>query len=461
MPSPPALTGVTWTCAGAGGGSCSVAAGSGNINTTVDVPVGATVTFSASGTIAPDAVGVLVNTATVTPGPGASDPSSANNTDADSLTPQVDLVITKAGPASVVPGAPLVYTITVTNNGPSNASECRRQRSHADRAGIRLERRRLHDAVPLCSGDAAGRNHTNDHRDLHGADRRVGAGPNREYRGGDHDDDRTPIRRTTRATFETTVNLDADVEVTKSVLPANVLVGDTVVVTVNALNRGPNPASGVEVTDNLPAGLQFVSATTTQGSLRPGDRPVDGWFASGQRDCAARYHRHSYVTRIDHESHRQDRPERARSEHRQRFVLRHDQRRPRCRCVDRQNGRSKQPARRHDRDLHGARGERRAERRDRGDDRRHAAGGPDVRVGDRVAGLVQTPLPACGRSVRSALALAVTQLSRWWRRSIRRARSRTTPPSHRRIRSIRTRSTTTMRRRSMLRPMPTCESRKP
>ena len=261
----PALTGVTWTCAGAGGGSCSVAAGSGNINTTIDVPVGATVTFSASGTIAPDAVGVLVNTATVTPGPGASDPSSANNTDADTLTPQVDLAITKAGPASVVPGAPLVYTITVTNSGPSNARNV--VVNDPTPTGLEFVSNAGDCTTPFpCALGTL----------LVGAARTITA-TFTVPTGVSVPDPivNTAVVTTTTpdtnasnntATFEARLNRDADVEVTKSVLPANVRVGDSVVVTVNALNRGPNPASGVEVTDNLPAGLQFVSASTTQGA---------------------------------------------------------------------------------------------------------------------------------------------------------------------------------------------------
>ena len=117
---PAVLTGVTWTCAGTGGGVCPPS-GSGSINASVTVPVGGTVTFTATGTVSAAAVGVLVNTASVAPPPGASDPSSANNTDSDTLTPQADLAITKTGPASVVAGTNVVYTITVTNTGPSNA----------------------------------------------------------------------------------------------------------------------------------------------------------------------------------------------------------------------------------------------------------------------------------------------------------------------------------------------------
>ena len=38
------------------------------------------------------------------------------------VTASADLQITKTGPASVVPGTTVVYTITVTNAGPSDAA---------------------------------------------------------------------------------------------------------------------------------------------------------------------------------------------------------------------------------------------------------------------------------------------------------------------------------------------------
>ena len=59
---------------------------------------------------------------------------------------------------------------------------------------------------------------------------------------------------------------NADVEVTKVVPASDVLVGDEIVITINALNHGPNPATGIEITDQLPAGFDFVSASATQGA---------------------------------------------------------------------------------------------------------------------------------------------------------------------------------------------------
>ena len=77
-----------------------------------------------TGLIAANATGLLVNTATVTAPAGAVDGDTTNNTATSSvtLTPSADLQITKAGPATAVAGTNVVYTITVTNAGPSDAT---------------------------------------------------------------------------------------------------------------------------------------------------------------------------------------------------------------------------------------------------------------------------------------------------------------------------------------------------
>lgn len=58
----------------------------------------------------------------------------------------------------------------------------------------------------------------------------------------------------------------ADLEVTKSVNSATINCGSTPVYTITVKNNGPADASGVVVTDLLPAGLVFASASATQGS---------------------------------------------------------------------------------------------------------------------------------------------------------------------------------------------------
>jgi uncharacterized repeat protein (TIGR01451 family) len=122
---PPTFTNVTFTATATGGATGFTASGSGNINDTVTMPMGSTITYLATGTILASATGSLTNTATVTPPANLNDPDPTNNTatDTDTLTPQADLSILKTdGSATAVPGTNVVYTITVTNNGPSTVT---------------------------------------------------------------------------------------------------------------------------------------------------------------------------------------------------------------------------------------------------------------------------------------------------------------------------------------------------
>jgi uncharacterized repeat protein (TIGR01451 family) len=122
---PAIVSGATWTCVPSAGGSCT-ASGTGNVNDSVAIPAGGSVTYTVVASIAPSASGNLVNTATVAAPPGATDPSSGNNsaTDTDAQgAPVVDLGITKSdNVASYTPGTATTYTIVVTNAGPGNAA---------------------------------------------------------------------------------------------------------------------------------------------------------------------------------------------------------------------------------------------------------------------------------------------------------------------------------------------------
>ncbi len=111
-----------WTCAGSAGGVCAAAAGTGGLATAATLPPGATVTYSLTADIAAGASGTVANTATVAAPVGVVDTDATDNssTDTDTLTPSVDLSITKTdGVAAVVPGTSTTYTITVANSGPS------------------------------------------------------------------------------------------------------------------------------------------------------------------------------------------------------------------------------------------------------------------------------------------------------------------------------------------------------
>ncbi|HWQ32378.1 MAG TPA: FG-GAP-like repeat-containing protein [Blastocatellia bacterium] len=84
-----------------------------------------------------------------------------------------------------------------------------------------------------------------------------------------------PLRSTRVATeaFITKLAVNSDLSVSLSDQPDPVMVGNTLTYTLTVTNNGPDIATGVTVTDTLPAGATFVSATASQGSCS-GSGPV-------------------------------------------------------------------------------------------------------------------------------------------------------------------------------------------
>jgi uncharacterized repeat protein (TIGR01451 family) len=70
----------------------------------------------------------------------------------------------------------------------------------------------------------------------------------------------------TSASAVTTVRAAADLSLTGSDSPDPVLAGEQLTYTLTAQNAGPQEATGVTLTDTLPAGVTFESATPTQGT---------------------------------------------------------------------------------------------------------------------------------------------------------------------------------------------------
>ncbi len=120
---PANITGVTWTAVYVGTGSTGPASSSGNLNAAVNLAAAGSVTFTLTGTILSSAAGNLVNTATVAAPIGFTDTNPNNNsaTDTDTPNPIADLAVTKTGPATAIANDTVTYSITVKNNGPSDA----------------------------------------------------------------------------------------------------------------------------------------------------------------------------------------------------------------------------------------------------------------------------------------------------------------------------------------------------
>ena len=277
LASNPALSGDSYTSVASSGASGNTASGSGSINDTVNMASGSTITYTVVASIKSSATGTLTNAATVT---SSIDTVGTNNvaTDNDTLTPQADLSVSKTGPASATAGTNLTYTITVTNNGPS------------DNAGFTVS-----DILP--SGESFVSATTPDCVNSSGTVTCTSSG----LANGAHvtwsitakvastvtaasisntaslATDNTPQPAGSPAndssTATTTINTSADLSITKTG-PGTAQAGTPFSYTIVVNNAGPSAAQNVQVTDTLPASFTSASYTVDGGGSTPFSSPI-------------------------------------------------------------------------------------------------------------------------------------------------------------------------------------------
>lgn len=273
---------TTWTAVGTGGTILPNANGTGDINagnaTISSLNVGETVTYTVTIAVPSNYTGQIVNTASATS--AVQDPNSSNNTqtDIDTVNALAEIALTKA----IVTAAPhrigdnVEFLITAVNNGPSDAT------------GINIVDKlpsgyTLFSATPssgtynasnglwnlggltntsnatltvIASINAAG-NYTNvaevtkvDQLDPNG----IIHGNNTPNEIDQSDVTIAPVKI-------------VDLVTTKTVDKSNPNQGDIVQFTITVVNNGPSTATGVNLTDNLPAGLAYVSHVATGGTI--------------------------------------------------------------------------------------------------------------------------------------------------------------------------------------------------
>ena len=249
--------------------------GSNNFNATVDLPVGGSLAYQISGTVDPSATGTLANTATVTPPGGVTDtfPGNDSATDNDTaITKEADLSIDKTGPATATAGGMLTYAVTVTNNGPSDASNVVvTDNLPVPSAGGSLTFKPAPDSSAECSEGAgvitcslaglpagAGINTKVFTLAFDVSANAMGTIDNPASVAADEPD---PVAGNNAAAApQVTIAKEAELTITKSGNNDPVVAGSgaiTYTVTVN--NAGPSDATDVVVTDTLPAGVTLVS----------------------------------------------------------------------------------------------------------------------------------------------------------------------------------------------------------
>ncbi|MBO1333561.1 DUF11 domain-containing protein [Streptomyces sp. VRA16 Mangrove soil] len=130
---PKSLEDPRWTCAASGGAVCPGTPDGPRLDTPVTLPPGAKLVFTATGGTPSDEAGPLVGTSVLKPPPGAADEGCADDCRAKVTldgTFRTALSVThRHTPQDLQSGGRITYTISVRNDGPSDASGVRIQQS--------------------------------------------------------------------------------------------------------------------------------------------------------------------------------------------------------------------------------------------------------------------------------------------------------------------------------------------
>jgi uncharacterized repeat protein (TIGR01451 family) len=191
------------------------------------------------------------------------------------IAPGADLVLTKTGPPTIVAGNNISYVITVTNNGPSNAADVTLTDplpagttfvSVAQNSGPAFNCTAPGGMVSCTIATLApGASATFTATYQVPAATAGGTMITNTATGSSSTPD--PDAANSSASAPTTVSAGAvDLAVAKTAPPPPHAAGTQITYTITVTNAGPAPAGGVTVTDMLPAGSAFVSATPSQGS---------------------------------------------------------------------------------------------------------------------------------------------------------------------------------------------------
>ncbi len=205
------------------------------------------------------------NTATIT-GSDQEDPEGANNTSTVTVTTQfADLNVSKTvDNTSPIPGEDVIFTVTVLNEGPNSATN------------VQITDL-LPDGYVLVSSNASVGTYTASTGlwtissigstgsavlTLRATVQSTGTFTNTASVTAS---DQFDVDNTDNSASESVTVQASDIGLTKAVDNATANVGENVTFTVTATNNGTNTATGLSVSDVLPSGYTFVSATSNQG----------------------------------------------------------------------------------------------------------------------------------------------------------------------------------------------------
>lgn len=282
-------TGGTVTPPSGGGSDVIVAVG--------NIASGGSATVTITVNVSQSAAASLTNNAIVrsTESTGGFDVDTTNNSTSETTATQaeIDLAITKSDSADpATPGSSLVYTIVVTNNGPSDATGVRVTDNLPDGIQITSATSTVGTVtIPASAQDTTPANNddliVNVGALANGATATITVnatvlpgttGTLSNVATVDSTDTSLIESDTTNNTDTETTALtpSVDLRVTKADAADPIIAGNALTYTIMVTNDGPSTATNVNLSDTLPSGVTFTSATSTQGTVSHAAGVVSG-----------------------------------------------------------------------------------------------------------------------------------------------------------------------------------------
>jgi len=223
--------------------------------------------------VTPTASGIITNRVEVSANETDDAPGNNTHTITTTVNPGANLSLTKMDSHDpTIAGTALTYTLTIVNYGPSDATGV--YVTDTLPSGVTFVSATASPGTTYDSGTGVWT--VGDLANSSSATLTITVTTARSARGtitnvataSANEADPAPANNT--VTESTLVNGQADLAVTKQDTPDPVIAGTTLTYTLTATNYGPSDATSVTVTDTLPSGVTFVSATPSQGSYNSG-----------------------------------------------------------------------------------------------------------------------------------------------------------------------------------------------
>jgi uncharacterized repeat protein (TIGR01451 family) len=216
-------------------------------------------------------VGNLANVSSANPDPDLSNDTSSVRS---AVSASADLSVAKAGPDTVTAGTTATYTITLTNNGPSDAQTVSlsdtlpdglTRVSQMQTGGTDAFTDTTTDNTPSFSAATVAAGSSDTFVVVATAASSLADGSSVDNTASTVSNTFDPDLTNNSATATSAVTAMADLSVTKSG-PATITAGTTATYTITLTNNGPSDAQVVQLSDALPTGLTRVSQMQTGGT---------------------------------------------------------------------------------------------------------------------------------------------------------------------------------------------------